>query len=58
MPLNKGESNHYFPQFLPGGKEAAKAGIYWGSLDGRKILPTPYNGLYDANSGRLLYVQR
>ena len=65
----KGESIHYYPQFLPGGKEflflvgsndAGKTGIYWGSLDGRtpvQIQATPFNGLYDANSGRLLYVQ-
>ena len=65
----KGELDHGYPQFLPGGKEflflvrsndAARAGIYWGSLDGRTpvlILPTQFKGLYDANSGRLLYVQ-
>ena len=65
----KGELYHYYPQFLPGGKEflfmvrsndAARAGIYWGSLDGRvpvQILATSFNGLYDANSARLLYVQ-
>ena len=65
----KGETFYYYPQFLPGGKEflfrvrnndAAKTGIYWGSLDGRtpvQILPTEFNGLYDANSGLLLYVQ-
>ena len=65
----KGEVSHYYPQFLPGGKEflylvrsngAAVTGIYLGSLDGKgpvQILATEFNGLYDANSGRLLYIQ-
>ncbi len=64
-----GEVNHYYPNFLPGGKEflylvvhtdAAKQGIYWGSLDGKppvQILQSGYNGIYDATSGRLLYIQ-
>ena len=69
IELSKGEVSHYYPQFLPGGKEflylvrsndAAKAGIYWGSLDGRtpvQLLATEFNGFYDAKSGRLLYLQ-
>ena len=64
-----GERNHFYPQFLPGGKEflylvrhgdAAKQGIYWGSLDGKppvRIVQSEANALYDANSGRLLYIQ-
>ena len=64
-----GELFHYYPQFLPGGKEflylvrhgdSVKQGIYWGSLDGKppvKILQSEYNGLYDATSGRLVYIQ-
>ncbi len=64
-----GELNHYYPQFLPGGKEflylvrhkdAAKQGIYWGSLDGKppvRIIHSEFNGLYDAHSGHLLYIQ-
>ena len=64
-----GELFHYYPQFLPGGKEflylvrhgdSAKGGIYWGSLDGKppvQILQSEYNGIYDATSGRLLYIQ-
>ena len=61
-----GEQAHYYPQFLPGGKDflyliinndVAKQGINWGSLDGRppvQILQSEFNGLYDANTGRLL----
>ena len=64
-----GENFHYYPQFLPGGKEflflvrhidAAKKGIYWGSLDGKppvQLLQSECNGIYDATSGRLLYIQ-
>ena len=64
-----GELNHYYPNFLPGGKEflylvrhtdAARRGIYWGSLDGKppvQILQSEYNGIYDTTSGRLLYIQ-
>jgi len=64
-----GELFHYYPQFLPGGKEfvflvqhgeAAKQGIYWGALDGRapmQILQSEHNGLYDPISRRLLYIQ-
>ena len=66
---SKSESFHYYPQFLPGGKEflflvgsndVARAGIYWGSFDGRlpvQIVATGFRGLYDANSRRLLYLQ-
>ncbi len=64
-----GETFHYYPQFLPGGKEflflvqngeRAKVGIYWGALDGRaavRIQQSDFNGLYDAMSQRLLYIQ-
>ena len=64
-----GETFHYYPQFLPGGKEflflvrygeRAQWGIYWGALDGRaavRIQQSEFNGLYDAMSRRLLYIQ-
>jgi eukaryotic-like serine/threonine-protein kinase len=67
-----GELFHYYPQFLPGGKqflylvrhgEAEKMGIYIGSLDGKpgtpetRIVQTQFKAEYDASSGRLLYVQ-
>ena len=67
-----GEMFHYYPQFLPGGKqflylvrhgEAEKMGIYIGSLDGKpgtpatRIVQTEFKAEYDAGSGRLLYVQ-
>jgi len=67
-----GETFHYYPQFLPGGKqflylirygEVDKAGIYIGSLDGRpgtpatRIVQTQFKAEYDAGSGRLLYLQ-
>ena len=67
-----GEMFHYYPQFLPGGKqflylvrhgEAEKMGIYIGSLDGKpgtpatRIVQTQFKAEYDAGSGRLLYVQ-
>ena len=67
-----GETFHYYPQFLPGGKqflylvrhgEAEKMGIYIGSLDGKpgtpatRIVQTQFKADYDAGSGRLLYLQ-
>ena len=67
-----GETFHYYPQFLPGGKqllylvrygEAEKMGIYIGSLDGKpgtpatRIVQTEFKAEYDAGSGRLLYMQ-
>ena len=67
-----GETFHYYPQFLPGGKqflylvrhgEAEKMGIYIGSLDGKpgtpatRIVQTQFKAEYDAGSGRLLYMQ-
>ena len=67
-----GETFHYYPQFLPGGKqflylvrhgEAEKMGIYIGSLDGKpgtpatRIVQTQFKAEYDAGSGRLLYLQ-
>lgn len=69
--LNKeaGELAHYYPQFLPGGKEflylvrhreADSMWIYVGSLDGKpatRILQTESKAVYDAVAGRLLYVQ-
>jgi hypothetical protein len=67
------ETYHYFPQFLPGGKqflylvrhgEAEKMGIYIGSLNGKpgtpldhRIVQTEFKAEYDAGSGRLLYLQ-
>ncbi|MCC7157103.1 MAG: serine/threonine-protein kinase [Bryobacterales bacterium] len=68
-----GETAHYFPQFLPGGRQflyfvlhqrQAEAGIYVASLDGKPetlatlILRTPAKAEFDAGSGRLLYVHR
>ena len=65
----KGERFYTAPQFLPGGKnflymvrnyDAATTGIYWSSLEAQtpvQILSTEFNGLYDSNSGRLLYIQ-
>ena len=69
--LNKeaGESAHYYPQFLPGGRkflyhvrsrEKENTGIYLGSLDGAPpvaILQTEFKALYDPASRRLLYMQ-
>ena len=64
-----GEMSHYYPQFLPGGKEfiylarggnAEKNGIYIGSLDGKpatRIFQTEHKAVYDAREGRLLYIQ-
>ena len=67
-----GETYHYYPQFLPGGKqflylvrhvEEEKMGIYIGSLDGKpgtpatRIVQTQYKAEYDAGSRRLLYMQ-
>ncbi len=67
-----GETYHYYPQFLPGGKqflylvrhgEAEKMGIYLGSLDGKpgtpapRIVQTQFKAAYDAGSGRLLYLE-
>ena len=67
-----GETYHYYPQFLPGGKQflylvrhgdAEKMGIYLGSLHDRpgtpatRIVQTQFKAEYDASSGRLLYVQ-
>ena len=66
--LDAGEPFHYYPQFLPGGKEflffvfhsdPAKKGIYWGALDGRPpvlLLQSDFNGIYDSTTARLLYV--
>ena len=64
-----GETSHYYPQFLPGGKEflylvrhgeAEKMGIFVGSLDGKpatRIVQTEHKAAYDAVAGRLLYIQ-
>ncbi len=61
-----GESEPYFPQFLPGGKEvlfllrnaqSEKSGVFRGSLDGKpatRVFQTDYQTLYDSSSGRLL----
>ena len=64
-----GDVYHFYPQFLPGGKEFlflvrsannSKAGIYLGALDGRApvlVQLSEFNGLYDVMSRRLLYIQ-
>src|SRR5262245_54745504 len=67
-----GETYHYYPQFLPGGKqflylvrhrEAEKMGIYIGSLNDKpgapatRIVQTQVKAAYDAGSRRLLYLQ-
>ena len=64
-----GETSHYYPQFLPGGKEFLylvrhnepdKMGIFVGSLDGKpatRLLQTEYRAVYDAVAGRLVYTQ-
>ena len=64
-----GETFHYYPQFLPGGKkllylsrsaEPEKMAIFVGSLDGKpatRIVQTEYKAVYDAAAGRLLYIQ-
>ena len=64
-----GESAHYYPQFLPGGKkflylarhaESEKMAVFLGSLDGKRatrILLTEHKAVYDAGAGRLLYIQ-
>ena len=63
------ETSHYYPQFLPGGKEflylvrhavAEKMAIFVGSLDGKpatRIIQTEHKAAYDAAAGRLLYIQ-
>jgi len=69
--LNKeaGETAHYWPQFLPGGKkflyltrsgDAEKSGVFIGAFDGKpatRIAQTGFKAAYDAGSGRLLYMQ-
>ena len=69
--LNKedGETSHYYPQFLPGGKEflylvrhsnSEKRAVNVGSLDGKtptRLMQSDYKVVYDAVSGRLLYIQ-
>ncbi len=69
--LNKqaGETHHYYPQYLPGGKlylylvrnaETEKNAIYLGSLDGKaavKVVDSGYRAVYDASTKRLLYMQ-
>ncbi|MBK5294942.1 MAG: protein kinase [Acidobacteriia bacterium] len=67
-----GETAHYYPRFLPGGKEflylvrhsdPEKMGIHIGALDAKpgspaaRIVQTEYKAAYDAASGRLLYMQ-
>ena len=66
-----GETHHYYPQFLPGGKkflyhvrhnDAEKRGICIGSLEAKPgtpalwIMQAQYKAVYDAASGRLLYM--
>jgi len=69
ISADAGERTHYYPEFLPGGNEflflvrnedPAKSGIYMGALDGRAAVLlqfSPFNGLYDAMSRRLLHIQ-
>ena len=64
-----GERQHYYPQFLPGGKqylylvlwaEADKNSLSIGTLDGKpgiKVMETGYKAAYDQSSGQVLYVQ-
>jgi eukaryotic-like serine/threonine-protein kinase len=67
-----GEFHHYYPQFLPGGRDffylivshdTGKSGIALGSLDAKSgskakiIAQTEYGARYDAASKRLLYIQ-
>ena len=64
-----GETNHYYPQYLPGGKQylylvryddPEKDAIFVGSSDGKpaiKLLETGYRAVYDASSKRLLFLQ-
>ncbi len=64
-----GESAHYYPQFLPGGKKflyfagnpnPVKQGTFLGSLDGTPpilVEKTAHRSVYDSASGHLLYIQ-
>ena len=64
-----GELFHYYPQYLPGGKqylylvryaEEEKNAIYVGSSDGKaavKVVESGYRAVYDASTKRLLYMQ-
>jgi eukaryotic-like serine/threonine-protein kinase len=64
-----GETYHYYPQFLPGGKdfiylvrhnELEKMGAFIGSLDSKsstRIVQTECEAAYDGASRRLLYIQ-
>ncbi len=74
IPLDKvsNEQSHYYPQFLPGGKEFSylvaylneatgerRAALFLASLDnprGKMILETNHQAVYDASSGHLLYM--
>ncbi len=66
-----GETHHYYPQFLPGGRdflylvrhvEREKMEIRIGSLDnkpgtpGISVMQTPFNAAYDAGTRRLVYM--
>ena len=64
-----GETYHYYPQFLPGGKdfiylvrhnELEKMGAFIGSLDSKsstRLVQTERQAAYDGASRRLLYIQ-
>ncbi len=64
-----GATSHYYPQFLPDGKQflyhvrsasAENMGVFLGTLDGKpptKIVQTEFQAAYDVASGRLLYIQ-
>ncbi len=63
-----GETTHYYPQYLPGGKQylylvryagEEKNTIYVGSMDGKaavKLVESGYRAAYDASTKRLLYM--
>ncbi len=74
LPLDKAshEQSHYYPQFLPGGKEFThlvtylneatgerRAALFLASLDnprGKVILETNHQAVHDSSSGHLLYM--
>ncbi len=64
-----GETSHYYPQFLPGGKQylyvvrsngEQKNSLYIGTLDGQpgtRLMEAGYSAQYDRSSGQVLYLQ-
>ena len=66
MNRQAGEDNHYYPQYLPGGKQflylirGQQNVILVGSMDGKapvKLQETGFSAVYDASTKRLLYMQ-